>query len=96
MSLLGKQDLQDICGHTALRARKWSGFICKRTLEDTTIALSLLKKEEKEDDMMKKKNTKLRILYFARCVRKIALYSDIIQSFDRKSAVEQDDGVSNV
>ena len=24
------QEVQDICGHTALRARKWSGFINKR------------------------------------------------------------------
>ena len=30
MSLLDKQEVQDICEHTALRARKWSGFICKR------------------------------------------------------------------
>ena len=27
MSLLDKQEVQDICEHTALRARKWSGFI---------------------------------------------------------------------
>ena len=27
MSLLDKQDVQDICDHIALRARKWSGFI---------------------------------------------------------------------
>ena len=26
MSLLDKEEVQDICGHTALRARKWSGF----------------------------------------------------------------------
>ena len=36
MSLLDKQEVQDICEHTALRARKWSGFICKRASEDTT------------------------------------------------------------
>ena len=30
MSLLDKREVQDIGGHTALRARKWSGFICKR------------------------------------------------------------------
>ena len=34
MSLLDKQEVQDICEHTALRARKWSGFICKRASED--------------------------------------------------------------
>ena len=38
MSLLGKQKVQDICEHTALQARKWSGFICiKRASEDTTL-----------------------------------------------------------
>ena len=26
MSLLDKQEVQDICEHTVLRARKWSGF----------------------------------------------------------------------
>ena len=26
---LDKQEVQDICGHTTLRARKWSRFICK-------------------------------------------------------------------
>ena len=31
--------------------------------------------------------------YFARCVRKIALYSDVIHSFDWKSAIEHDGGV---
>ena len=31
--------------------------------------------------------------YFTRCVRKIALYSDLIHSFDWKSAVEHDGGV---
>ena len=45
MSLLDKQEVQDICGHIALRARKLSGFICKRVSENT---LGLLKKEEKE------------------------------------------------
>ena len=33
------------------------------------------------------------IFYFARCVRKFALYSDVIHSFDWKSAVEHDGGV---
>ena len=34
MSLLEKQEVQDIREQTALRARKWSGFICKRASED--------------------------------------------------------------
>ena len=47
MSLFDKHEVHDICGHTALHARKWSGFICKRASEDTTLALGLLKKEER-------------------------------------------------
>ena len=31
--------------------------------------------------------------YFAWCVRKIALFSDVIHSFDWKSAIEHDGGV---
>ena len=30
------------------------------------------------------------IFYFARCIRKLALYSDVIHLFDWKSAVEHD------
>ena len=44
----------------------------------------------------KKKNAKSRfflIFYFARCVRKLARYSDVIHSFNWKSAVEHDGGV---
>ena len=52
---------------------------------DTT-ALGLLKKEEEEEG-------EIAIFYFAQRVRKIALYSDLIHSFDWKSAVEHDGGV---
>ena len=41
----------------------------------------------------KKKNAKSRFFYFARCVRKLALYSDVIHLFYWKSAVEHDGGV---
>ena len=41
----------------------------------------------------KKKNAKSLFFYFARCIRKIALYSDVMHSFDWKSAVEHDGGV---
>ena len=51
-----------------------------------TIALGLLKKEEEEEG-------EIAIFYFVLCVRKIALYSDLIHSFDWKSAVEHDGGV---
>ena len=56
---------------------------------DTT-ALSLLKKEEQEEQ---EEEGEIAIFYFPRCVRKIALYSDLIHSFDWKSAVEHDGGV---
>ena len=36
--LINRRYIQDSCGHTALRARKWSGFICKRPSEDTTLS----------------------------------------------------------
>ena len=44
------------------------------------------RKEEEEEG-------EIAIFYFAMCVRKIALYSDLIHSFDWKSAVEHDGGV---
>ena len=33
--------------------------------------------------------------YFSLCLRKLHYYNDIIHSFDWKSAIEHDDGVSN-
>ena len=71
MSLLDKQEVQDICEHTALCARKCSGFICKRASED--------KKKEEE--------CQIPIFYF------VHYYSDVIHSFDWKSAIEHDGGV---
>ena len=51
MLLLDKQDIQDmyIFEYSALLARKWSGFICKRASEDRTLScyIGLLKKEER-------------------------------------------------
>ena len=52
--------------------------------------LGLLKKEEEEEE---EEEGEIAIFYFARCVRKIALYGDLIHSFDWKSAVEHDGGV---
>ena len=62
MSLLDKQEVQDICGHTALRARKWSGFICKRASDDTTLSRGLLKKEEEEERTMPNSDFLLRLV----------------------------------
>ena len=75
MSLLDKQEVQYIGEHTALSARKWSGFICKRTSGDTTLS-------GYEKIRRKKKNVKSCFFYFARCVRKLRYYSDVILSFD--------------
>ena len=46
--------------------------------------------ERRRRRIRKKKNAKS---HFARCVRKLALYSDVIHLFDWKSAVEHDGGV---
>ena len=43
--------------------------------------------------MKKKEECQIAIFYFARRVRKLALYSDVIHLFDWKSAVEHDGGV---
>ena len=53
-----------------------------------TIALGLLKKEEEEERMPNRD-----FFYFERGVHKFALYSDVIHSFDWKSAIEHDGGV---
>ena len=52
--------------------------------------LGLLKKEEEEEE---EEEGEMAIIYFARRVPKIALYSDLIHSFDWKSAIEHDGGV---
>ena len=38
----------------------------------------------------RKKNAKSLFFYFARCVRKLRYYSDVIHSFDWKSAIKHD------
>ena len=56
-----------------------------------TIVLGLLKKEEEEEEEeLERRRT---IFYFARRVRKLALYNDVIHLFDWKSAVEHDGGI---
>ena len=66
-----------------MRARKCSVFICKQVSDDTTLLhyIGLLKKE-----------CLMAIFYFARCVRKLRYYSDVIHSFDLKSTIEHDGG----
>ena len=47
--------------------------------------------EERREE--RRRRMPIAIFYFARCVRKLALYSDVIHLFDWKSAVEHDGGV---
>ena len=51
--------------------------------------------EEKRKKTKKKEknNAKSRFFCFARCIRKLALYSDVIHLFDWKSSIEHDGGV---
>ena len=51
--------------------------------------LDLLKKKKEEE-------CQFVIFNFTWCIRKLCYYSDVIHSFDWKSAVEHDGGVSNV
>ena len=46
-----------------------------------------------EERRRRRKNAKSRFFYFERGVHKFALYSDVIHSFDWKSAIEHDGGV---
>ena len=47
----------------------------------------------KKKKKKKKKNAKSRFFYFTRCVRKFRYYSDVMHSFDWKSAIENDGGI---
>ena len=53
MSLLDKQEVQYICGHTALRARKWIGYVNERQKIQHYRARSTeeIKKKKKECQM---------------------------------------------
>ena len=56
--------------------------------------LGLLKKEEEEEEEEERRRMPNHdFFYFARCVHKRALYSNVIHSFDWKSAIEHDGGV---
>ena len=60
MSLLDKQEVQDICGHTALRARKWSFLYVN---ERQTIRHYRARSTE---GRRRNKNATSRFFYFAR------------------------------
>ena len=81
--LLDKQEVQDICEHTTLRARKWSRFICKRASEDTVLHYRARSAEERRYFTSRGAYIKLRYI------------ADVIHSFDWKSAIEHDGDVKN-
>ena len=59
-----------------------------------TIALDLQKKEEElEEEEERRRMPNRYFIYFAQCVRKLCNYSDVIDSFEWKSAIEHDGGV---
>ena len=59
-----------------------------------TIALGLLKKEKEElEEERRIMPNCVCFFYFARYVHELRCYSDVIHSFDWKSAVEHDGGV---
>ena len=51
------------------------------------------RRRRKKKKKKKKKECQIANIYFAWCIRKLALYSDVIHSFNCKSAVEHDGGV---
>ena len=53
----------------------------------------IIKKRRRRREEDEEEEGEIAIFYFARCVRKIALNSDLIHSFDWKSAIEYDGGV---
>ena len=73
MSLLDKQEVQYICEHTALHARKWSGFICKRASEDMTLSGLVYSRKKK-----KKEECQIAIFFTSPCLHKLRYYSGVI------------------
>ena len=49
--------------------------------------------ERKKKKKKKVEECQIVIFYFARCVRKLRYYIDVIHSYDWKSAIEYDGGV---
>ena len=45
------------------------------------------------EERRQEEECQIAIFYFARCVRKLHYYSDVIHSFDCKSAIEHDGSV---
>ena len=84
MSLLDKQEAQDICGHTALCARKGADLYVNECQKIRHYHARSTEERRREEE------SQIAIFYFARCIRKIALYRDVIHSFDWKSAIEHD------
>ena len=87
---LDKQDVQDVCGYTALRAKKWSGFICKRAPEGMT----LLRYRSTEERRIEECQIAI-FLFTSRgaYVNYAVIAMLYIHPFDWKSVVEHDGAV---
>ena len=86
----------DICEHTALRASKWSGFIQYVNEHQKIRHYRARSTEERRRRRRRKKKKNAKspfFFYLVQCIRKIVLYSDVIHSFDWKSAIEHNGGV---
>ena len=82
MSLLDKQEIQDICEHTALHTRNGADLYVNERQK--------IRHYRARSTEERRRRT---IFYIARCVRKLRYYSAVIHSFDWKSAVEHNGGV---
>ena len=77
---LDKQEVQDLCEDTALHARKWSGFICKRASYRTRSAEE--RRRMPNLDFFTSRGAYVKLRYIA------MLYTHC----DWKSAIEHDGG----
>ena len=51
------------------------------------------KRRKKEEEELRRRMPNRDFFYFALCIRKLLYYSDVIHSFDWKSAIKHDGGV---
>ena len=90
MSLLHKQEVQAFVGTLHCVLENGADL---HVNECQKIRHYCARSTEERRRRRKKKNAKSQFFYFAWCIRKLALYSDVIHSFDWKSAIEHDGGV---
>ena len=84
MSLIDKQEVQEIYEHTLHCALENGADLYVKERHK----IRYYRATSTEERM-----PKMAIFYFAWCVHKLRYYSDVIHSFDWKSAIEHDGGV---